>query len=200
MKIFLCLFLILFLNYQVVYAKTYEILEKDFIELTKEYAKTDEFKKRVNKERDKKISEIKNMSGEKLLKSDKDLEYEVDYIYTLPQDIPKADRQGNIVGILYPKGYTFKPLKYLVSPPPPMIIFNACDNKEKEKADELKKVLRTYMLVSSGCPLEKVVQLEEQTMLVDKKMINLFKLKYTVSVVSVDTEKGVFNVKVYKSD
>lgn len=200
MRKFVFLSIFLFLSFSVSYAKTYEILEKDFVELTKEYAKTDEFKKRVNKERDKKINDIKNISGEKLLKSDKDFEYEVDYIYTLPQDIPKVDRDGSIKGVLYPKGYTFKPLKFLLSPPPPLLVFNACDKAEKDKVNKLKKVLKSYMLVSSGCPLEKVVQSDEQIMLVDKKMIELFNLKYTVSVISVDIDKGVFNVKVYKSD
>lgn len=199
MQNFVYIFIFLFIPL-VSYSKTYEIIEKDFIELTKEYAKTDEFKRAIETERDKQLNEIKNLKGEKLIKSDKNFEYDVEYYYTLPIDIPKADRNGNIVGILYPKGYTYQPLKYLLTPPPPLIIFNACDSNEVLKAEEIKKSLKSYMLVSSGCSLEKVVQLEEQTMLVDKNMIKLFKLKYTVSVVSVDIIKGVFNVKVYKTD
>jgi conjugal transfer pilus assembly protein TraW len=33
----------------------------------------------------------------------------IDWVYTLEFDIPRVDDKGNVVGVLYPKGYSFRP-------------------------------------------------------------------------------------------
>jgi len=40
----------------------------------------------------------------------------VDLTWTLPFDIPKVNEHGEIVGVLYPQGYTFSPLDYVTYP------------------------------------------------------------------------------------
>lgn len=189
-----------------IYAAVYEIIEPDFVETARAYAHTEEFKQKVLQERDKKVDEIKSMMGEKLAKSESDFSYEVEYFYTLPQDMPRVDRDGNIIGILYPKGYTFEPLKYIVNIPPHIIIYNPCNENERDFVKQLRSKLdksyQKYMLVTSGCSLEDISKINTNypTYLLDKDSVEKFNLKYTVSVVSVDNIKGVFNVKVYSTD
>ncbi|WP_300720784.1 hypothetical protein [uncultured Brachyspira sp.] len=142
--------------------------------------------------------------GEPLQQAVYDDEYEVEYYYTLSQDMPKVDRDGNIVGILYPKGYTFAPLKYMKMAPPPLIVYNPCDEDERELVNQIRSVYdknyQRYMLITSGCSLEDMSKIKLGTLnrfLLDKDSIKKFNLKYTVSVVTADIVKGVFNVKVF---
>lgn len=188
----------------VLYATVYEIVEPDFVETAKSFAQTEEFRAMAEKERNRQVDMIKASKGEPLLQALYDDEYEVEYYYTLRQDIPKVDRNGNIVGVLYPKGYTFAPLKYMKMSPPPLIIYNPCNEDELQLVHRIREVYdsnyRRYMLISSGCPLEDMVKIEPEMsnrFLLDKDSVNKFNLKYTVSVVTADLVKGVFNVKVF---
>lgn len=55
----------------------------------------------------------------------------VDLTWTLPFDIPKVNERGEIVGILYPKGYTFNPLDY-VTYPRTLVVIDADDPLQLE--------------------------------------------------------------------
>lgn len=194
---------ILLLSFNVCYAAVYEIVEPDFIETAREYSRSDDFKKRVYEERDKEIKRIKNLSGELLYQADENYSYDVEYFWTLEQDIPKVDRDGNIVGILYPKGYVFQPLKYIKNPPAPLIIYNPCIKEELELVKKIREDFdssyKRYILLTSGCSLEDISKLKigYPTYLLDKHSVEQFALKNTVSIVTADLIKGVFNVKVY---
>ncbi len=188
----------------ILYAAVYEIVEPDFVETAKAFAQTEEFKELALKEQNKQIDMIKASKGELLLQALNDSEYDVEYYYTLPQDMPKVDRNGNIVGILYPKGYTFAPLKFMKMAPPPLIIYNPCDKEELELVNDICKIYdknyQRYILLTSGCSLEEMSKLELGTnnrFLLDKDSVKKFNLRYTVSVVTADLIKGVFNVKVF---
>ena len=188
----------------ILYAAVYEIVELDFVETAKSFTQTAEFKELVLKEQNKQIDMIKASKGEPLAQAVYDDEYDFEYYYTLPQDMPKVDRNGNIVGILYPKGYTFAPLKFMKMAPPPLIIYNPCDKEELELVNDICKIYdknyQRYILLTSGCSLEEMSKLELGTnnrFLLDKDSMKKFNLRYTVSVVTADLIKGVFNVKVF---
>ncbi len=188
----------------ILYAAVYEIVEPDFVETAKAFAQTEEFKELALKEQNRQIDMIKASKGELLLQALNDSEYDVEYYYTLPQDMPKVDRNGNIVGILYPKGYTFAPLKFMKMAPPPLIIYNPCDKEELELVNDICKIYdknyQRYILLTSGCSLEEMSKLELGTnnrFLLDKDSVKKFNIRYTVSVVTADLIKGVFNVKVF---
>ncbi len=188
----------------ILYAAVYEIVEPDFVETAKAFAQTEEFKELALKEQNRQIDMIKASKGELLLQALNDSEYDVEYYYTLPQDMPKVDRNGNIVGILYPKGYTFAPLKFMKMAPPPLIIYNPCDKEELELVNDICKIYdknyQRYILLTSSCSLEEMSKLELGTnnrFLLDKDSVKKFNLRYTVSVVTADLIKGVFNVKVF---
>ncbi len=62
------------------------------------------------------------------------------------------------------------------------------------------KNYQRYILLTSGCSLEEMSKLELGTnnrFLLDKDSVKKFNLRYTVSVVTADLIKGVFNVKVF---
>lgn len=188
----------------ILYAAVYKIVEPDFVETAKAFAQTEEFKELALKEQNRQIDMIKASKGELLLQALNDSEYDVEYYYTLPQDMPKVDRNGNIVGILYPKGYTFAPLKFMKMAPPPLIIYNPCDKEELELVNDICKIYdknyQRYILLTSGCSLEEMSKLElgiNNRFLLDKDSVKKFNLRYTVSVVTADLIKGVFNVKVF---
>lgn len=200
MKIFT--FLLLSLFPLIVFAKTYPIIEQDMTEAAKSYAETEEFKHKFEEWGSKKQDQILNYSGVSLPKAPDNSSYEVSYSYTLPRDIPRVDMAGNITGVLYPKGYTFNPLLYLVQPPPPMIIFNPCDNSEKTFVDTYLKNENMYnkMLISTGCALKDIKGYGEFVYPLAQKIVDKFKLRSTVSIVSVDIVKGVFYVQVFKTE
>lgn len=191
----------------IIYAAVYEIVEPDFVETAKAFAKTDEFREYALKEQNKQIETIKASKGELLLQALNDSEYEVEYYYTLTKDMPKVDRNGNIVGILYPKGYTFAPLKFMKMAPPPLIVYNPCDKDELDLVKEIRQVYdqhyQRYILLTSGCSLDDMSKIDMKTnniFLLDKDSVKKFNLKYTVSVVTADLSKGVFNVKVFSKN
>ena len=121
--------------------------------------------------------------------------------------MPKVDRNGNIVGILYPKGYIFAPLKFMKMAPPPLIVYNPCDKDELDLVKEIRQVYdqhyQRYILLTSGCSLDDMSKIDMKTnniFLLDKDSVKKFNLKYTVSVVTADLSKGVFNVKVFSKN
>ena len=181
---------------------TYEIVEKDFVESARAYAKTDEFKKKAKKEIEKKVDEAENYSGEKLSKATYNYSYEVPFTYTLPVEMPKFNKKGEKVGVLYPKGYTFNPILYMQVMPPDMIVYNACDYDETfimgQILTEIRKQNKEYQLVSTGCPLKKIRTLGYQIPLyiLTKEVKDTFKLKDSVSHITIDRKKGVFIVNV----
>lgn len=183
------------------FAKTYPILEQDITESAKLYSQSEEFRQKVDEWTNKKRDEILNYGGITLPKSSDNKTYDVSYSYTLEQDIPRVDRDGNVTGVLYPKGYKFNPLLYLTYAPPPLIVFNPCDQSERDFVEDYIKSNNLYnrMLVSTGCRLKDIKGYGEFVYPLDKRMVDKFKLLSTVSIVSVDIQKGVFHVQIFKT-
>ena len=188
------------------FAKTYEIAEPDM--LSEIESKKYEVAKKIVEESRKAEERFYSMSGVSLPPSKKNYTYYVDPTVVLQADIPKVNKQGQIVGILYKKGTKINPLEYLSVKPPPMIIFNACDDRQiflvKKIMKEKKRL--SYILVSGGCSIKqikdrKVYQnLKHRIYLLTPELVKKLKLKNTISFVDVDLKKKRIKVEVFKED
>lgn len=134
------------------FGRTYAIREKDAVQEMQERAsKIDlekEFKKRVNE------NTVKNFKPNNLVslpRASQDRRFTVDPTWTLDHDIPRVDENGNTVGILYPKGYTFNPLDYMRFNST-YVVFDASDRNQLEwfKKSPYATDLRAKILLSGG--------------------------------------------------
>jgi conjugal transfer pilus assembly protein TraW len=179
-------------------ATTYSIAEPDIMSQIE--GKKGLLTKNMKKEDAKAKEKLSHMSGASLTKAQRSYAYYVDPTYTLPQDIPRVDREGHQIGILYPKGYTFNPLQYLMIAPPPIVAFNACDKKEMALAKALMKDRPDAMFASSGCEIDQFPKDTGRPLyLVTEEMKKKFDLKNTLSVVSVDLKVKRIKIEVYKT-
>ncbi|HEM55680.1 MAG TPA: hypothetical protein ENO30_02835 [Thermodesulfobium narugense] len=175
--------------------KVYPIAERDFLSEIEEKAKKVEpvVRKKIEEE-ERKFLESK---GEILTKAKKSYSYYVDITYTLPEDIMYYDRESNQWKVLYPKGYRFNPIDYVMVDPPPIVVFNACDKSEVDFVSNFVKDNPIgYIYVSSGCPIGKIDS-NFQIFLLTKELKDKFKLKNTVSVISIDRPKKMVLVRVF---
>jgi len=175
--------------------KVYPIAERDFLSEVEEKAKKVEpiVRKKIEEE-ERKFLESK---GEILTKAKKSYSYYVDITYTLPEDIMYYDRESNQWKVLYPKGYRFNPIDYVMVDPPPIVVFNACDKSEVDFVSNfVKDNPLGYIYVSSGCPIGKIDS-NFQIFLLTKELKDKFKLKNTVSVISIDRPKKMVLVRVF---
>ena len=149
----------------------------------------------LQRERERIKEEVLSLKGEKTIPAKKSFSYEIDPTYCLEKDIYTL--QNNRWKVLYPKGYCFNPI-FFVPDPPPIFVFNACNEKEREKVKELTKNLKDYILVSSGCPLKKLKNLkfERPVYLLTSELQKKLKIRYTISKIFVDKRKGVIRVEV----
>jgi conjugal transfer pilus assembly protein TraW len=185
--------------------KTYSILEPDFIIEIQQDAP--EIQKRVEQDLENAKNKLEDYTGIVLNKAIKNRIYYIDKTFTLDRDIPKYNRLGQKVGILYKKGYQFNPVKYIKVIPPDLIIFNVC---EKSEARYIKELLATpkyndknnFMLVNSGCKNSKVKKssFNRKVYYLTNEMKKEFKLKETISIVSVDTIENKIRIEVIKTN
>lgn len=180
--------------------KSYPILEEDMFEAIIRYGETKEFRDKVIADRDKKVKAIKEMAGIKLPTSSDNYSYKVSDSYTLVQDIPRVDRAGNIIGVLYKKGFKFNPLKFIKTAPPSLIVFDACNLKERSYVQALIKKRQNFMLVSGGCELQNIEGFREMVYLTNQEMIDKFQLKNSISIVDVNIVEAVYEIKVISTN
>lgn len=126
---------------------TYQIVERDALEEIENRAKKVDWGKLFDK--DKNEQRIKNYRPNSLVALPRAKERRVRFVdlsYTLDVDIPDAN--GNI---LYPKGFTFNPLDYIVYPRT-IIIINGSDRKQVEwfKKSQYVKGLDTVLWIVDG--------------------------------------------------
>lgn len=190
--------IMLILPIVVLMANTYKIVEPDVISEAESHKS--QFMKKAQAEEKKADDRIAKINGATLIKSSKTYTYFVNPTYTLQQDIPRVDRNGKQIGVLYPKGYTFNPLQYTRIAPPPIIAFNACDKKEFTLVKQLIINRPDAMLASSGCEVSKFPKdVDRQIYIVTDEMKEKFRLKYTISVVTANLQAQRIQVDVYKT-
>lgn len=180
------------------YSKTYEIVESDIFNDVLQ--REDKILNNIKQFQGETQEKIKNYKGELLETADKNETYYIDPTYTLEQSIPKIDKNGNIIGVLYPKGFTFNPIKYTKTVPPKMVIFNPCSKKESEYIKHFIKKDSYVMLISSGCSQRNInwrdfgMSIYTLTEQIKTKL----KITRTISIIAIDKDKERIRVDVIK--
>lgn len=185
-----------------VFAKTYSIVEKSFIDEVMERKPLIE---KNAKEYVKKLkNDAQNMSGESTISATKSYVYYIDPTYTLEQDIPKYNRYGQYEGVLYKKGTQVNPIKFIKVIPPDIVIFNPCDPDEKSFVQKLRTTRykdKHFLATSTMCKAKDLVKddLGKQAFMLTKNIKEKFKIKETISIVSVDKSVNKIKVEVYNA-
>ena len=185
-----------------VLAKTYSIVEKNFIDEVMERKPLIE---KNAKEYVKKLkNDAQNMSGESTISATKSYVYYIDPTYTLEQDIPKYNRYGQYEGVLYKKGTQVNPIKFIKAIPPDIVIFNPCDPDEKSFVQKLRTTRykdKHFLATSTMCKAKDLVKddLGKQAFMLTKNIKEKFKIKETISIVSVDKSVNKIKVEVFNA-
>lgn len=185
-----------------VFAKTYSIVEKSFIDEVMERKPLIE---KNAKEYVKKLkNDAQNMSGESTISATKSYVYYIDPTYTLEQDIPKYNRYGQYEGVLYKKGTQVNPIKFIKAIPPDIVIFNPCDPEEKSFVQKLRTTRykdKHFLATSTMCKAKELVKddLGKHAFMLTKNIKEKFKIKETISIVSIDKSVNKIKVEVYNA-
>ena len=185
-----------------VFAKTYSIVEKSFIDEVMERKPLIE---KNAKEYVKKLkNDAQNMSGESTISATKSYVYYIDPTYTLDQDIPKYNRYGQYEGVLYKKGTQVNPIKFIKAIPPDIVIFNPCDPDEKSFVQKLRTTRykdKHFLATSTMCKAKELVKddLGKHAFMLTKNIKEKFKIKETISIVSVDKSVNKIKVEVFNA-
>ncbi len=125
----------------------------------------------------------------------------IDWVYTLEFDIPRVDDSGNVVGVLYPKGYRFRPIQYWPTTPPPLIVF---DGKDRSQVQIVKRLLSKYpnsmLIVSDGAVFDLMKNFNVRVYLLHPKLREVARITEGVSVVKFDRATGHIIKEVYGRD
>ena len=184
------------------FGDTYPIKEKDALLEIEEKIKQIDAEK-IRTELEYKFRNYKPDDWRNLGPADKDYSYLVDLTYTLDVDIPRIGENGNIEGVLYPKGYSFNPLDYTPVDPTPLVVFNGDSKEEKEWVKKYCGNGCNAMLVITEGTFSKVAEeLQRPVYYLKEIMAKKLKLKNTISVVKREGNKmrvNVYSVKKRKS-
>ncbi len=195
------IFLIIVLSSAVI-AKTYSIAEKSFID------EVIERKPLIEKNAKEYVKKLKNdaqdMSGESTISATNSYVYYIDPTYTLEQDIPKYNQYGQYEGVLYKKGTLVNPIKFIKAIPPDIVIFNPCDPDEKSFVQKLRITRykdKHFLATSTMCKVKELVKddLGKHAFMLTKNIKEKFKIKETISIVSVDKSVNKIKVEVYNA-
>jgi len=183
---------------------TYEIKEQDLI--TEIENKVPELENHIKEQKKKITKKIEDYAGEQLSSAFTNKVKYIDPSYTLNKDIPKYNQFGQKNGILYKKGYKFNPIDYMKTLPPDFIVFNVCNENEREYVKDLireyENKVKDYMLVNSGCKNINIkkTDFKGKVYFLTQQMKNKFKLEHTISVVYIDKEKKKIAIKEIVTD
>ena len=166
-----------------VFGTVYDISEKDALKEMQEKASKADISKIINKKEVTKriknytpddIAELKNIEPAR-----KDKTFLVDMTYTLEMDL--TDGNGNII---YPRGYTFNPLDYMVYPDT-LVILDGKSPKQLAwfKASTLKNDLKVTLLITDGSYSDLSETLKRPVFYANKSIINVFRIEAVPSIV-----------------
>jgi conjugal transfer pilus assembly protein TraW len=165
------------------FGAVYEIVEKDALKELQEKAKSVDFSKAVDKNalirraRDFTPEDVKETRMIGLAR--KDRTFLVDMTYTLERDI--KGEKGNII---YPAGYTFNPLNYVVYPRT-LVILNGKRPEQIRWFEESSyaKDARVTLLLTDGSYGELSKSLKRPVFYASARMIEAFRIQAVPSVV-----------------
>jgi conjugal transfer pilus assembly protein TraW len=159
---------------------TYPVSEKDALQQIEDRARQIDWGKYLNKDKMKKV--VTNFRPEDMIAlktAERNTTFTVSMTYILEHDIP--DGKG---GILYPKGYTFNPLDYVVFPKT-LVFINGSDRRQVDwfKASTFYKDYKVMLLITDGLFQELSEELKRPVYYAKREIIERFKLRAVPSVV-----------------
>lgn len=159
------------------FGMTYRIAERDALEEMEERAKQVDWHKVLDKRK------VENFQGPpdrvRLPRAKRNRSFQVDMTYTAEIDVP--DGKG---GILYPKGYTFNPLDYVIYPKT-LVVIDGTDPEQVKwfVASEYHKRLDVMLLLTRG-NLGRVSKRISRTLFyADRKIVERLMLQAVPSVI-----------------
>ncbi len=179
--------------------KTYPIAEPDMRVEAHTKAKTLMHSKAFIKRLENKMKEqslrYKPSYLEYLPPSKKSFSYKFDVLYTLPFDIPRVDKTGKVIGVLYPEGFTFHVMRYIPYFQT-LVVFDIKNGLERKWVKKRYKDNYGVKLLSvSGDASDLLTLAKEMKRPVFFDIDKLNKrldIKYTVSIVSKDKSNPDF--------
>jgi conjugal transfer pilus assembly protein TraW len=148
-----------------VLGETYPVSEKDALQEIEERARQIDWGKYFNKTA--------------LKTAERNAMFTVSMTYILEHDIP--DGKG---GILYPKGYTFNPLDYVIFPNT-LVFINGSDRRQLEwfKTSAYYKDHKVMLLITEGLFQDLSEELKRPVYYAKREIVERFKLRAVPSVV-----------------
>jgi len=176
-------------------AATYQIAEPDLLAEIEEKAEHIDYSA-IRKRFEELYKYYKPKDIVQLPPAKRSYSYLVDMTYELPFDVPKVDKNGRIVGILYPKGFKFNPLKFIPVDPPVLIIFNGNRKEEVEWVEKHLKSFPAYhkLIITNGNWQKLTEKFKEQVYFLTPRMKERLNLKETISIVRRDGDYMRVNV------
>jgi conjugal transfer pilus assembly protein TraW len=160
---------------------TYSIAERDALEEIEERARQVDWGKLFDREKsEQKIKSYKPKDLALLPRADRDSVRSVDISYRLEFDIP--DGQG---GILYPRGFSFNPLDYIVYPRT-IVVINGTDREQVEwfKGSSYAGKLTTVLWITDGSYFDLSVELGRAVFYANAMIVNRFDLRAVPCVIA----------------
>lgn len=169
--------------------KTYPFAEKDMLLEISDYIKNNKTQieekwKMESAKMKEKAANYKPDGIPKLPKAKKNTFFYPNMNYTLDVDIP--DKDGKI---LYPKGFTFNPMKY-VKLPYTIIVIDATRSEEVEwlKKQEITDYATYRIMITDGSYSKLGKQLKTPIFYAMPKIIERFKLRATPSIITQESQ------------
>jgi len=163
---------------------TYPIAERDALEEVEEKVKGVNWSEYFSRQRIERAVKRYKPDIKHLPEAKENRTFTVDMTYTLDFDI--SDGKG---GILYPKGYTFSPLDYVLLPNT-IVIINPLNKKQLEWfREEYNKNVRVTLLITDGSPMELMEVFKRPVYFANNLILEKFKVNALPAVIS---QKGRF--------
>lgn len=161
---------------------TYPVIEPDMLDEMQEMAA--QIKMPSVEERKEALLNYRPRGLKNLPRATEERVFHPDFTYTLLFDIPQVDQAGNVIGILYPKGFTFNPLDY-IQWDGVLVILNGEDEDQLNwfKASEYAEDYRTKLLITQGSWYDIEQDLQTAVFYADEILINKLNVSNVPAVV-----------------
>lgn len=159
------------------YGRTYQISEKDALAEIEARARQVDWNKVLD------TKKVENYQGPpdrmSLPRAKRNRSFLVDMTYTTEIDVP--DGKG---GIIYPKGYTFNPLDYVIYPKT-LVVINGSDPEQVKwlSGSEYNKRLDVTLLLTEGSFKAVAKKVSRPVFYADRKIIERLKLKALPTII-----------------
>jgi hypothetical protein len=164
---------------------TYPIVEPNLLTEMQQRAKKIDVQK-LQKEGEKSAEHYVPRNAKYLPPSQKSYSYLHDVVYTLPFDIPKVVN-GKVVGVLYPKGFTYHVLQYIPYDIQPHVFFSIKNPIQREWIAKKYGNDLTVVLLTVDGDLSDILkfsrELKRSVFASDIRFVERFGLKNTISIV-----------------